>query len=72
MPDESCRKCGGELLNCTQCAECKEIVSMICQNCGRRTMEQFHDYCMFNVNNIPISDLENSQESDYLKVSAFA
>ncbi len=72
MPDESCRKCGGVLVKCTQCAECKEIISMICQNCGMRTMEQFHDYCMFNVNNVHDSGLENNQENEYVRVSAFA
>jgi len=72
MPDESCRKCGGVLVNCTQCAECKETISMICQNCGLRTMEQFHDYCMFHVNNVHGSGLENDQNSEYVRVSVFA
>ena len=72
MPDESCRKCGGVLVNCTQCAECKETISMICQNCGLRTMEQFHGYCMFHVNNVHGSGLENDQNSEYVRVSAFA
>ena len=72
MPDESCRKCGGVLVKCTQCAQCKETISMICQNCGARTMEQFHDYCVFGVSNIHESSLESSQESEYVHVSAFA
>jgi hypothetical protein len=72
MPDESCRKCGGVLIKCTQCAECKEIISMICQNCGARTMEQFHDYCMFSVNNVHDSGLENNEKNEYVHVSAFA
>ena len=72
MPDESCRKCGGVLIRCTQCAECKETISMICQSCGARTMEQFHDYCMFNVNNFRDCNTENNQDSEYVHVSAFA
>ena len=72
MPDESCRKCGGVLINCTQCAECKETISMICQNCGARTMEQFHDYCMFRVNNVHHTGLESHQKSEYVEVSVFA
>ena len=72
MPDESCRKCGGGLVKCTQCAQCKETISMICQNCGARTMEQFHDYCVFGVSNIHDSSFESDQESEYVHVSAFA
>ena len=72
MPDESCRKCGGVLVRCTQCAECKETISMICQNCGTRTTEQFHDYCMFGASNFREYRLESDQESDYVHVSAFA
>jgi hypothetical protein len=52
MPDESCRACGGTLINCTLCAECKEVVSMICKKCGSRTLEQFHGFCMYQVENI--------------------
>lgn len=72
MPDESCRKCGGTLVNCTQCAVCKEIIGMICQNCGARAMEQFHDYCVFGVSNIHTRDFEEDQESVYAKITAFA
>lgn len=72
MPDESCRKCGGVLVNCTLCAECRETISMICQNCGARTMERFHDYCMFDVNNIQDPDIENNPDGEYVHVSAFA
>jgi hypothetical protein len=72
MPDESCRKCGGQLANCTQCAECKEVVSMICQQCGSRTMEQFHSHCMYNITNFQNSSLEENQENEFVKVTAFA
>ncbi|HSA98384.1 MAG TPA: hypothetical protein VLF17_04825 [Candidatus Nitrosotenuis sp.] len=45
MPDESCRTCGGELAKCTVCAECRKPVTMICVQCGTRTLEQVHDLC---------------------------
>ena len=45
MPDESCRLCGGELVKCTICAECRKPVGMICAKCGSRTKEQVHDCC---------------------------
>ena len=73
LPDESCRHCGGELLNCTQCSECKKTIGLICQECGARTQEQFHYDCMYRVNNLKTnySD-ETSQTGHFLKVSAFA
>lgn len=49
MPDESCRTCGGNLIDCTLCAQCKGVIGMICSRCGERTLEQFHDNCMFRV-----------------------
>jgi len=45
MPDESCRKCSGNLTECTQCAVCKKAVSRICMRCSTRTLEEFHNYC---------------------------
>ncbi len=49
MPDESCRTCGGTLIDCSLCAQCKEVISMICKNCANRTLEQFHGSCMYQV-----------------------
>ena len=49
MPDESCRHCGGKLLNFSQCAECKKITRMICQSCRQLTMEQFHSQCVMGL-----------------------
>ena len=46
MPDESCRGCGGTLIDFSQCAECKQIISLICKSCHRKTMEQFHSQCV--------------------------
>ena len=55
LPDESCRSCGGALINCTLCAECREVISMICVLCGSRTLEKFHGYCMYQVENVQTS-----------------
>jgi hypothetical protein len=50
LPDESCRHCGGSLINYAQCAECKIVISMICKSCGTKTEEQFHSGCLFVLN----------------------
>jgi len=52
MPDESCRNCGGNLINCSLCAECRGVIGMICATCGTRTLEQFHDSCLYLVEQI--------------------
>ena len=52
MPDESCRSCGGNLANCTLCAECKEVTSLICKKCGTITKDQFHSFCMYHIEDI--------------------
>ena len=49
MPDESCRKCGGNLTSYSKCAKCNEINKMICKQCGTKTHEQFHTPCMYYV-----------------------
>jgi len=49
MPDESCRTCGGTLIDCSLCAQCKEVISMICKICANRTLEQFHGSCMYQI-----------------------
>lgn len=62
MPDESCRGCGGVLLDFSQCAECKEIISLICKSCHRKTMEQFHSRCLLGeteYGHSNISSIEN-------------
>lgn len=51
MPDESCRVCGGVLIDYSQCAECKKIISLICKSCHSKTMEQFHSDCVMNSGN---------------------
>lgn len=46
MPDESCRRCGGELYSCSLCSECKKTIQQICRVCGSKTEERFHDKCL--------------------------
>ena len=45
MPDESCRKCGGILAECSNCARCKSPNQYICIKCGLITFQQFHYEC---------------------------
>jgi hypothetical protein len=45
MPDESCRKCGGILSECSNCARCKTPNQFICKLCGLITFQQFHYEC---------------------------
>jgi len=51
MPDESCRKCGGMLLNYSLCGKCKDATRFICRICGTITLEQFHEFICFNLVN---------------------
>ena len=49
MPDESCRMCGGSLIDFSQCAECKKVISLICKSCGNKTEEKFHSQCLMEM-----------------------
>lgn len=49
MPDESCRKCGGLLLDLSICAKCRSTIQYICRLCGTKTLEQFHDTICFRI-----------------------
>ena len=57
MPDESCRRCGGVLIDFSQCAECKQVIRMICKSCHRKTLEKYHSQC------IEFSECENQKLS---------
>ena len=50
MPDESCRSCGGILIEYTKCAYCNKIIQFICSYCSTRTMEQYHSFCIMTKN----------------------
>lgn len=47
MPDESCRTCGGVLISCSICPECRKVIQRICRSCRSKTMEQFHERCLY-------------------------
>ena len=49
MPEELCRKCGEELHEFSFCVRCKQIIQKICGVCGRKTEEQFHEYCSYQL-----------------------
>ncbi|RMW33408.1 MAG: hypothetical protein EA437_06680 [Candidatus Nitrosomarinus sp.] len=46
LPDESCRHCGGKLIEAKKCSHCFKNVVMICKCCHTMTTEQFHSLCM--------------------------
>lgn len=47
MPDESCRKCGGQLRKHSVCAECRQEINQICIECGNMTELKFHAECFY-------------------------
>lgn len=49
MPDESCRTCGGTLVNCSLCPSCRKMTQRICNMCGFKTKEQIHSKCLHNI-----------------------
>lgn len=49
LPDESCRHCGGNLINYAQCAQCKKIICLICKSCKTKTAEQYHNDCILGL-----------------------
>jgi len=63
--DESCRNCGGSLTNCSLCAQCKEVIGMICVSCGTRALERFHDSCLYMVEDFQTKSslIENGEYS---------
>lgn len=66
LPDESCRNCGGTLIDYFKCIQCSKPTKMICVSCHTQTLEQFHSFCVNDkllvpcilVNKIPNSFLE--------------
>ena len=60
MPDESCRTCGGTLVNCSLCPGCRKMTQRICNICGFKTEEQIHSNCLY---------LESYQTRNGMKVN---
>lgn len=49
MPDESCRKCGGMLLELLVCAKCRAPTQFICRICAHETTPRFHEQICFRL-----------------------
>lgn len=45
MPDESCRKCGGGLIDYARCTECKGILFRMCKRCCNVIPQNNHIGC---------------------------
>lgn len=71
MPDESCRNCGGNLVSCSLCAECKAVIGMICTSCGSKTTEQFHDSCLYLGERVQTIKCINQSKSFFKKIISF-
>ena len=56
MPDESCRKCGGNLISYSKCAKCNEFNKMICKQCGEKTHEKYHVLCIYDVGHLYLNE----------------
>jgi len=52
LPDESCRKCGGLLIELSICAKCRETNQYVCRICGHQTLQQFHYDCFYEIEKI--------------------
>ena len=63
MPDESCRTCGGTLVNCSLCPGCRKMIQRICNICGFKTKEQIHSKCLH---------LESSQTRNGMMINVIA
>jgi hypothetical protein len=49
MPDESGRKCGGEIKKYSLCAQCRHVTRKICIECGWLTLDQVHQDCFYPI-----------------------
>lgn len=36
-------------MDCSLCDKCKGVIGMICASCGTKTMEKFHEPCLYMV-----------------------
>lgn len=67
LPDESCRKCGGLLLDYSICAKCRAPTQFICRICGMKTLERFHDGLCFRPDNGLMKNLGIQLEKPIIK-----
>jgi len=56
MPDESCRKCGEELVEYIKCKECRKPTRFVCIKCGSKSSFQYHFTCNIAKEN-PLEEL---------------
>lgn len=69
MPDESCRRCGGLLLEFTKCAKCKAAVQFICRICAYKTIERVHDNLCFRIDSLEfLTNKKNVKQSQYERI----
>ena len=71
LPDESCRNCGGNLIEAKKCSHCFKNVLMICKYCSTMTPEQFHSLCMSKPTDHTVS-VPKIMPSTYLPLVATA
>lgn len=55
MPDESCRRCGGSLIDYARCTECRKILLKMCKKCCGTVTYSSHVGCFrfFETTGIP-------------------
>lgn len=55
MPDESCRRCGGSLIDYARCTECRKILLKMCKKCCGLVPYSSHVECFrfFETTGIP-------------------
>ena len=47
MPDDSCRRCGGPLMEFEICGKCREPTRLVCRICFTKTEKKFHNFICF-------------------------
>lgn len=69
MPDESCRTCGGELINHKSCSTCRKPIQKICKTCNNVARLQYHQH---DVNNVNLQKpVQTIPKSSYVKKNSF-
>ena len=64
LPDESCRRCGGLLLNFLICEKCRAPIQFICRICTQKTLPRIHDKMCFRIDDIPKPKINMSDSLD--------
>jgi len=40
-----CQKCQNDLVDCSYCRECRQIVQQTCLGCGNKELKGLHEFC---------------------------